>query len=261
VVVFDWALAETMIVLGTAPLGVVGAGDWARFVVTPPLSAQTADLGLQQDINFELVAGLHPDLILTSPFLEHLEPQLRRIAPVLNLSIYQDNAAPLALRRSVTTALAQRIGKEREAERYLADADTAFDAARSRLAALGPPPLLIVSFIDARHVRIYGGASLFQNVLSRLGLPNAWRRDVGSFGYATVGVEDLAQAPDCHVVSFDPLPPDVRPALARSTLWASLPFVRAGRLSFLAPTQPFGGMPAALRFTRLLVAALEERRQ
>src|SRR5579864_7976121 len=74
VAALDWALAETMIVLGHAPIAIVAAGDWPRFVVEPALPAGIADLGLQPEINFELLAWLKPDLILTSPFVETLEP-------------------------------------------------------------------------------------------------------------------------------------------------------------------------------------------
>lgn len=254
----DWALAETMLALGVAPIGVVAASDWPRFVVEPALPAQVADIGLQQDINFELLAAMRPDLILTSPFLEHFEPQLRRIAPVLNLSIYEDNGPPLARREAVTRTLGQRIGKTGEAERFLAKAGQSFDAASQRIARLPRRPLLIATFVDARHVRVYGGASLYRNVLSRLGLENAWREPVGYFGFATVGVERLADAGDIQFVAFDPLPPDVAPALRQSTLWERLPFVRAGRVSMLPPTLPFGAMPSALRFARLLTSALEK---
>jgi ABC-type Fe3+-hydroxamate transport system substrate-binding protein len=253
----DWALAETMLALGAPPIGVVAASDWPRFVIEPALPPQVADLGLQQDINFELLATMRPELILTSPFLEHFEPQLRRIAPVLNLSIYDDNGPPLAKREAVTRTLAGRIGKEADAERFLAEAEQTFTAARERLARLQRRPLIVATFVDARHVRVYGGASLFQNVLSRLGLENAWSAPVGFFGFMTVGVERLATAGDIHLVTFEPLPPDVAPALRESTLWQRLPFVRAGQMSTLPSTLPFGAMPAALRFTRLLTSALE----
>jgi iron complex transport system substrate-binding protein len=131
-------------------------------------------------------------------------------------------------------------------------------ADRERIARLPRYPLLIATFIDARHLRVYGGASLFQNVLRRLGRENAWSGPVGYFGFATVGVERLADAGNVHFVAFNPLPPDVAPALKQSTLWERLPFVRAGRVSMLPPVLPFGAMPAAVRFARLLTSALEK---
>jgi iron complex transport system substrate-binding protein len=257
VICLDWALAETMLALGATPAAIVSAGDWGRFVIEPELPAQVGDIGLQQDINFELVATLHPDLILTSPFLEHFESTLRRIAPVANFSIYNDNGPPLAQRVAVTRALAQRIGRMPEAERFLSDAAQQFDSAGERIARLSHRPLLIASFVDARHVRVYAGASLYQNVLGRLGLNNAWREPVGFFGFATVGVERLADAGDIHFIAFHPLPPDVAPALQQSVLWQDLPFVQARRVSMLPTTFAFGAIPAALRFARLLTFALE----
>ncbi len=258
VVCLDWALAETMLALGATPIGIVSASDWDRFVIEPALPAQVVDIGLQQDINFELVATLRPDLIMISPFLEHFATQLRRIAPIASLSIYDDSGPPLTQRMVVTRTLAQLIGKMPEAESFLNLAEQQFDAAKARIALLPRRPLLIATFVDARHVRVYGGASLFQNVLSRLGLENAWSEPVGYFGFATIGVEQLADARDLQFVGLRPLPPDVAPALRQSTLWECLPFVRGGRVSMLDTTFAFGAMPAALRFARLLTSALEQ---
>jgi ferric hydroxamate transport system substrate-binding protein len=258
VVCLDWALAETMLALSATPIGIVSASDWDRFVIEPILPAQVVDIGLQQDINFELVATLHPDLILTSPFLEHFATQLRRIAPIASLSVYDDSGPPMTQRMVVTRTLAQLIGKMPEVESFLRLAERQFDAAQARIARLPRRPLLIATFVDARHVRVYGGASLFQNVLNRLGLENAWRGPVGYFGFATVGVEQLADARDLQFIAFRPLPPDVAPALRQSTLWECLPFVRDGRVTMLDMTFAFGAMPAALRFARLLTLALEQ---
>src|SRR6185295_9452790 len=63
----DWALAETMLALGHNPIAIVAARDWNRFVAGTPLPSSVADLGLQPEINFEVLASLKPDLILTSP--------------------------------------------------------------------------------------------------------------------------------------------------------------------------------------------------
>jgi ferric hydroxamate transport system substrate-binding protein len=253
---FDWALAETMLALGQPPVGIVAAGDWLRFVVEPPLPPQTADLGLQQEVNFELLAELRPDLILVSPFLANLKPQLERIAKTVSLSVYEDNGPPLAQREAVMREMAALLGRTDAADRYLAAASRSFDAASLRLGKFPKRPLLMASFIDERHVRVYGGSSLYQNVVERVGLANAWTKPTGYFGYVTVGIEELAYAQDVQFITFDPFPPDVKPALRESALWSRLPFVQAGRVSIFPPTLMFGGMPAALRFSRLLTATL-----
>lgn len=253
----DWALAETMLALGVQPLAVVAKADWPRFVVEPPLPAATADLGLQQEVNFELLAGLDPDLILISPFLQHLAPQISRIAETLSLSVYEDSGAPLAHREEITRTLASRLRLEAAAEAYLDATDAELEALRARAASLPKRPLLLATFVDARHVRVYGGSSLFQNVLSKLGLENAWTASVGFFGFSMVGIEQLATEAELQLIAFDPIPPDLMPRLAQSPLWTELPFVRAGRFTTLPPVLMFGGLPSARRFARLLVDRLE----
>lgn len=256
----DWALAETMIALGQDPIAVVAAADWARFVVTPTLPANTADLGLQQEINFEMLAYLAPDLVLISPFLLRLAPQIERVAETLNLSIYEDTGAPLALREDVTRELGARLGRDAETERFLSEAKVEFAALAARAVAFPPRPILMVTFIDSRHVRVYGHGSLFHNVLLRLGLENAWTRDVGYFGFATVGIEHLAAVGEAHLVTFDPVPRGVMPRLSESPIWSGLDFIRANRISVLPPVLMFGALPAALRFGHLLVDELLARK-
>jgi len=249
----DWALAETMIALGHDPVAVVAASDWNRFVVEPSLPEHVADLGLQPEINFELLASLRPDLILTSPFSQDLEPGLRRIASVQRFSIFEPGSTPLAQPKTLTRALGVRLGRTDVAERFLADAERTFEAYRERIRSRAPRPVLLATFVDARHVRVYGGNGLYQNVLDRIGLENAWTGATNYWGYATMGIERLAINQDLQLIAFEPVPPDIRATLDRSPLWSNLPFVKAKRTAVLPSVLMFGAMPAALRFARLLV--------
>jgi ABC-type Fe3+-hydroxamate transport system substrate-binding protein len=253
----DWALTETMITLGHDPIAIVGASDWDRFVVEPRLPAGIADLGLQPEINFELLAELKPDLILTSPFIQELEPLLGKIAPIIRLSIFEKGPVPLAQPRAVTEALGERLECVKATQSFLANADRLFDQFRQRVLALDPLPLMLLNFVDARHARVYGGAGLYQNVLDRLGLSNAWSGGTNYWGFSTVGIEKLATRESLRLIAFEPIPPDTLPTLQGSPLWSQLPFVRAGHVSVLPPVLMFGAMPSALRFARLLVEHLE----
>jgi ABC-type Fe3+-hydroxamate transport system substrate-binding protein len=257
VAALDWALAETLIALGQKPVAIVAASDWARWVIEPPLPPGVADLGLQPEINFELLASLEPDLILTSPFVQQLEPVLEKIAETLRLSIYEKGTAPLARQRDVTMLLGERLNRAGAARSFLASAEQLLDLYHARIAVLDPLPLLLVSFMDARHVRVYGGSGLYQNVLDRIGLVNAWTRETNYWGYATVGIEELATVKDLRLIAFEPIPADTRPTLQQSPLWTRLPFVEAGHVSVLPPVLMFGAVPSALRFARLLVGHLE----
>jgi ferric hydroxamate transport system substrate-binding protein len=253
----DWALAETMLALGQRPIGIVAAGDWARFVVEPALPPGTVDLGLQQEINFELLASLKPDLILTSPFIEEAEPTLRHIGRTLRVSIFEKSAVPLSQPRAIARILGEQLGCPDAAEEFLRTSEGLLDSYRSRIAKLRSAPVLLVNFIDPRHVRVYAGAGLYQNVLDRIGLSNAWTGETNYWGFATVGVEKLATARDVRLIAFQPIPADVRHTLQQSPLWTQLPFVRAGHVAELPTMFMFGAMPAALRFARLLAEKLE----
>lgn len=252
----DWALTETLLALGHPPVATVAALDWNRYVVEPPLPASVADLGLQPDINFERLAALAPDLVLTSPFTQQLEPALARIAPVERLSIFEPGPVPLARPRAVLLQLGERLGRAAQAQAWLQAAENRLDGWHARLAMRLQRPLLLANFIDGRHVRVYGGAGLFQNVLDRLGLANAWTGPTNSWGYATVGIERLATRADLQMFVFDPVPPDVQATLQRSPLWTRLPFVQAGRVAVLPSVLMFGALPSALRFGRLVTEHL-----
>ena len=257
VAVLDWAIAETLFALEEPPIALVAASDWNRFVVEPRLPAGTADIGVQQEVNFELLAALHPDLILTSPFSQDQEPALARIAPVRRFIVFEPTSTPLERPRTLTRELAAVVGAERQAEALIAYTDAQLAACRARLARLRTPPVLLVGFLDARHVRAYGGVGLYQNVLDTLGLQNAWTKPTNAWGFATTGIEGLATDKDVRLVAFQPVPPDALPTLSRSPLWRELPFVKAGHMSILPPVLMFGALPAALRFARLLTSELE----
>jgi iron complex transport system substrate-binding protein len=253
----DWALAETMIALGQVPIAIVAASDWDRFVVEPPLPQGVIDLGLQQEINFELLASLKPDLILTSPFVQDAEPILKKISKTLSLSIFEKGTQPLERPLFLTKTLGEMLGCPQAATAYLSNAEQMLDSYRTRVAALHPLPVLLVSFIDPRHVRVYGGSGLYQNVLDRIGVVNAWTSATNYWGYSTVGIEKLATTENLRLIAFEPIPPDARATLQRSPLWSRLPFVEAEQVTFLPTVFMFGAMPSALRFARLLVEKLE----
>ena len=257
VAVLDWAIAETLFALGEHPIALVAAGDWNRFVVEPRLPAGTADIGIQQEVNFDLLAALRPDLILTSPFSQEQEPTLARIGPVRRFTVFEATQTPLERPRALTRELGTLVGAGKRAEALIARTDAELLACRARLMRLHRPAILLVSFLDARHVRVYGGVGLCQNVLDTLGLRNAWTRPTTAWGFATTGMEGLATEKDVRLVAFQPIPTDALRTLAQSPLWRELPFVKAGHVSILPPVLMFGALPAALRFARLLTAELE----
>ncbi len=258
IVSLDYGLATTLLALGVVPAGVAAAADWDIWVVEPQLPSAVVDVGADQEPNLELLAAMRPDLILITPYLEAARGVLERIAPVLSFAIYAEDGEPLRRAEAATRDLARRLGREDPAEAFLAAADDAFSDCARRLARRDIPPVALVNFMDDRHARIYGRHSLYQNVLDRFGVANAWAGATNYWGFQTIGIEELGRLdPGLRLIAFEPVPPDTVPTLARSPLWTSLPFVRRGQVSTLPGVLMFGMVPSALRFAELLTAHLE----
>ncbi|MET0258553.1 MAG: ABC transporter substrate-binding protein [Methylobacterium sp.] len=258
VATLDYGLAETMLAIGVEPVAIASAADWTTWVVEPPLPPTVADLGAAQDPNLERLAALRPDLVLSTDFTAMTEPALSRIARVERVTLYGTGIDPLPRARAVTTLLGDMLERQAQAEAAITAYDTAIARLAARLAGRISEPVLLVSFMDPRHVRVYGRSGLYGNVLDGLGLRNAWDAPVNYWGFSTVGIEDLAAAPSARLVAVDPVAPDVWPTLARSPLWTGLPFVAAGRVSTIPPALMFGALPSAGRFARLLAKNLLE---
>lgn len=259
VVTLDYAAAATLISMGLTPVGVASSDRWGRWVVSPPLPTSVANIGQDLAVNLEVIAALKPDLITTTPYTDTLRARLERIAPVHLVSVYNGTGTPLANARSETLKLGAVTGLVPESEAFLKEAEAEFGALRDRLSGLKTPPLTLVNFMDDRHVRVYGGQGLYQNVLDRLGLQNAWTRPANYWGFTTVGLEELARsAPaDMHLIAFEPILNAIKPTLASSPLWRSMPVVAEGNFVTFPAVLNFGMVPAALRLARLLTTYLE----
>jgi iron complex transport system substrate-binding protein len=260
IVSLDFGIASTLLSLGVVPAAVSELADWDRWLVEPKMPDGVIDLGSSWEANFEILTMLRPDLILTTPYLDEVLPKLQTVAPVLRLDVFSPQAGPiLPASIAATRKLAAAIGREAEGERYLASSDAFFDTCRKRLALQSPPPVALVNFMDARHARIYGDPGLFDNVLVRIGLRNAWTEPSNYWGYQTISIEELSRISDrtARLIAFEPIPGDVMPKLRQSPLWQDLPFARPGHFSTLPPALMFGMVNEAMRFARLLTDKLE----
>ena len=260
IVSLDYGLASTLLALGIAPAAIASLADWDKWVVEPKMPAGVVDLGTTTEINLEVLASLKPALILTTPYLAPLKPQLEAISPVLELTIYAEGGEALQRSIEATRLLAAAIGRQRQADDFLARSEQFFDECSRRVAKLQPPPLALINFVDDRHARIYCGAGLYQNVMTRIGLKNAWTGAGDYWGFETIGLEQLATLdPSLRLIAFEPLlPPNILDNLQDSPLWTSLPFAQAGRVSVLPGTLMFGMVQEAERFARILLDHLEK---
>lgn len=251
----DWTIAETLLALGVTPLAVGDAGPYQAWVGEPRLPAEVVDIGLRTQPNRELLAELKPDRILISPLAAPLAPTLSRIAPVSTIALYDGQTDLWQRLHEVTLTLARMVGKTAEGERLLAGLDRDLASMQARLPA-DLSPLLVVQFIDERHVRVFGRHSLFDAVMTRLGLRNGWQEQTNDWGFSVVSIEQFMTLPTARLVVVDPIPVGVSERLQEPGLWQHLPLVRQAPVLHLPAVWSFGGVLAAHRFAGLLSDAL-----
>ncbi|MDM5142271.1 ABC transporter substrate-binding protein [Aeromonas bestiarum] len=253
----DWTIAETLLALGVAPLAVGDVSSYRAWVGEPLLPAEVVDIGLRAQPNRELLAELKPDRILISPLAAPLAPTLSRIVPVQSIALYDPQTDLWQRLHEATLTIAALVNKTAEAERLLAGLDRDLAQMRAELPA-DLPPLLVVQFIDERHVRVFGRHSLFEAVMQRLGLRNAWQGETNAWGFSVASIEQFMALPAARLVVVDPIPVGVSERLQEPGLWQHLPLVQQAPVLHLPAVWSFGGVLAARRFASLLNEALQQ---
>lgn len=252
----DWSVLETLLALEAPPVAAPELRQFREVAVEPQVPAGVTDLGLRGTVNFELLLLSRPELIYSSSFYVSSEPRLRRIAPVESFSIYAPGRAPYEPAVAMTRSIGERLGIAARAERYIAETEAELATLRERLKPHAARPVIPVNLGDTRHFRVFGADSMFGEVLKRLGLANAWTDQTSYSAMAPIGLEALVRVPDAFVALIPPVPPGAMRTLAASAFWNALPNLRDGRLLELGSINPYGGLPAARRFARLLAEAL-----
>ncbi|TCT05476.1 ABC transporter substrate-binding protein [Aquabacter spiritensis] len=252
----DWALLETLLAMGVTPVAAAELVLFRAVAVEPPVPPRVVDIGLRGTPSFEALRLARPSLIFSSNYYAEMEPKLRRIAPVETISVYARGDPPFARAEDAARRLGTATGREGAARDLIAATHAGIERARDDLKRVEDRPLIVVNLGDARHFRVFGPDSMFGEVLARLGRTNAWRARTFYSASAPIGIEALARFPEAWIVVLPPVPPDARRLLPESAMWAAFPSVQAGRVLQLGAMNPFGGLPTAQRFARLLSAAL-----
>ena len=238
----DWTIAETLLAID-APISSVAQQDaYHDWVGEPRIFNSATDMGLRTQPNLELLAQVPPEQILISPMFAGLTPRLERIAPVTSFALYSPGTDTWQEMQTLTRQLGELTERQPQAEQLIEETQTLMTTLReSRSRSQSEiAPLLMVQFMDARHVRVFGDNSLYNAVLEQLELPNAWDKPTNAWGFALVGVEALARYPEAMLVIIDPLPAGVEEQLAKSGLWQQLPSVKNDNLLRLPPVWSFG---------------------
>ncbi|WP_092826799.1 ABC transporter substrate-binding protein [Vreelandella subterranea] len=253
----NWTIAETLLAIDAPLTGSAQQKGYHEWVREPKIPDGVVDIGLRSQPNLELMAQSPPTQTFISPMFASLTERLERIAPVTPFSPYSPGTHTWQEIQTLTRQLGELTGHQLQAAQLINETHTLMDMLRQQRSDV--PPLLMVQFMDARHVRVFGDNSLYNAVLERINLTNAWDRPTNAWGFSLTGIEALYDYPEATLVVVEPLPAGVEDALAKSGLWQHLPSVKNATLLRLPPVWSFGALPSAQRFARELVAALASR--
>ncbi len=260
VVAAEWASAETMVVIGLPPVA-TGSPFRVQAAVTDayPDVFQVGSIFIP---NLEVIQRLKPDLIICADWQTDLVPKFKQIAPTHIFNLRNPPSSVLHNAFDLTRDIGGLVDRSTESAAYIEAAEGRFSGIQRALQRRAAPSVLIGTLEpDGRHFTVYGRNSLFDAVLQRVGVANAWTGATSSWGNARQGIEVLARYPDTTFLYLDagPWAITARRLLDTSSLWQSMPIVRRGRVVPIPFAWPFGAVPTALKFAESLVAALDAR--
>ncbi|HHG8771091.1 TPA: Fe(3+)-hydroxamate ABC transporter substrate-binding protein FhuD [Raoultella planticola] len=254
IVALEWMPAELLLALGVTPYGVADIPNYNLWVNEPALPASVIDVGLRTEPNLELLTQMKPSFIALSAGYGPSAEKLMRIAPGRGFT-FSDGKRPLLMAQQSLNEMAELIGRQQEAKRHLAEFDALMDSLRPRFARRGDRPLLMITLLDPRHVLVFGNNCLFQEILDRFNIKNAWRGESTFWGSVSVGIDRLAAYKEADVICFDHGDRAEMAQLMTTPLWQAMPFIREGRFQRVPAVWFYGATLSAMHFARVLADA------
>ncbi|MDW1813590.1 ABC transporter substrate-binding protein, partial [Vibrio sp. Vb2362] len=202
---------------GVVPVGVAQGQDYDAWVKSPPLPPQTKDVGLRTQPNIERIYELRPDRIFIAPYFSSMKHRLVDIAPVTTIDLYESGITDWSVLTSFTRRFGEELGREAEAEALIQQYEKRLSLLKQRINK-GQPPLLMIQFMDTKHVRVFGQNSLYSQAIEKIGLSNAWNEKTNSWGFSLVGIDKLAGI-KAQIVIVEPLPYGGAEQLSQDPFW------------------------------------------
>ena len=255
----DWAVAETLQAMGHAPVAVGDKKAYQYWVGKPSLSDMTLDSGVRLQPNMELLWQVKPQIFINTPFYNSIATQLESIAPVHQVQLMGTQGYNWITLSQGVRDIGVLVHDSVAAETLIQQTITSLQHNKQRL--IGHKkidrPILMVQFVDNRHLRVYARNSLYQLVLDQLGLQNAWQYNGNVWGSETIPLTALNTLPaDTLLIIIQPYPKYIIRQIQNSALWQRLPMMQNGHYLILAPSWSFGSMPSMVRFGQQLTDAL-----
>ncbi|MFF0567138.1 ABC transporter substrate-binding protein [Streptomyces sp. NPDC004041] len=233
VVVLDTAELDSALTLGVKPVGATHADVASGFLNYLPKNqvAGIEDVGQMMTPNLEAIAGLKPDLILTSK-IRHGDKyaELSRIAPTV---MTESTGYPWKENFRVH---AEALGKQAEAEMvtdgyadHVADVTKALGGEEKAAAT----EVSMVRFVEGADIRIYGRKNYIATILADVGLGRPAITDQAKDGFSYDVSPERIDLADADVV-FHSTYGDPKKAKETTTtgsgLWKNMDAVKNGRV-------------------------------
>ena len=256
IVALEWLPVELLLALGVMPYGVADVDNYNLWVNEPSLPSTVIDVGLRTEPNLELLTQMKPSYLVWSAGYGPSDATLAKIAPGRGFT-FSDGKKPLTMARNSLNEMAQLLDMQAAANKHLDEFEQLIESIKPRFAGRGSRPLLMVTLLDTRHMLVFGSNCLFQEVLDRYGIVNAWQGEETFWGSTTVGIDRLASfKDDIDVICFDHGNDADTQKLMATPLWQAMPFVRAGRFQRVPAVWFYGATLSAMHFARVLDGAL-----
>ncbi|GGQ55598.1 iron-siderophore ABC transporter substrate-binding protein [Streptomyces flaveolus] len=268
VVATEWNVVESLVQLGVDPVGVADVKGYETWDTAAPLRNEPKDIGTRGEPSMDTVASLAPDLIVATTDLPPAAvKQLREVAPVLEVTS-ADGTDQIGQMLENVDLIAKATGTTDKAKTVRDDFEAKVAEGKKALAGAGLAGKDI-AFADGYvtsnqvSVRPYTATSLIGEVNEAIGLNNAWKvKGDEAYGLGSTDVEGLTALPEGVQFAYigndeDPNATPFTGALAKNSVWKSLPFVKAGDVHRLDDgIWMFGGPASMSAYIDALVGAL-----
>ncbi|MFB6554004.1 ABC transporter substrate-binding protein [Streptomyces sp. NPDC056405] len=268
VVATEWNAVESLVSLGVDPVGVADVKGYKTWDTSVPLKNEPKDIGTRGEPSMDTVASLSPDLIVATTDLPPAAvKQLREVAPVLEVKS-ADGTDQIGQMLDNIDLIAKATGTTDKAKSLRADFEAKVAEGKKALAdakMAGQEIAFADGYVTSNQVSIrpYTATSLIGEVNEAIGLKNAWKmKGDEAYGLASTDVEGLTALPKGTHFAYigndeDPAATPFTGALAKNSVWKSLPFVKAGDVHRLDDgIWMFGGPGSMEAYIDAVVGAL-----
>lgn len=178
--VFDVAAADTLNALGVKPAGTV-AKVYVDYL--DEFKADAATVGTLFEPDYEALAALGPDLIIAGGRSSEAVPQMARIAPTIDMTVWEDTIGQAQDRLEAYGKIFQ---KEAEAAALKEKFNAKLDAAKAAMANKGTALMVMT---NGPKISAYGSSGRYGYLFDALGLEEA--------------VENVEEATHGEAISFE----------------------------------------------------------